>query len=115
MTTLNEKAREYAIEYLHGTTNEQEFMDNEHLLPFKDAVKAIDIALNEATRWRDVNAELPKVDDKGISKYVLAEIMYNTYEVLIYCKNEAHPNGWWSSLTQDGSFHPIKWRPIETI
>lgn len=35
---------EKAFEYLHGTTDEKEFLDMEDLLPLHDAIKAVEIA-----------------------------------------------------------------------
>jgi len=37
-----------AEEYLHGTTNEKEFLEMSDLVPFSDALKACKIAYNEA-------------------------------------------------------------------
>lgn len=35
---------EKALEYLHGTTDEKEFLEIEDFLPLRDAIKAVEIA-----------------------------------------------------------------------
>lgn len=59
---IEEKARNEALEYLHGTSNEKEFLEMEDLLPMHDAIKAVDIAIkyqsDTLTQYKEALREL---------------------------------------------------------
>ena len=84
---IEKEAREEYLEYLHGTSNEKEFLDMDDVIPLHDAVKACEITANfilskwqEADRWRKVEEELPDKDGMYLvttekSLYVIAEYL----------------------------------------
>mgnify|MGYP001191689620 CR=1 FL=1 len=97
------------LEYLHGTTDEKEFLNNNDLLPFKDAVKACEITASfifskweESERWRKVEEELPECN-----KDVLVKVTHNEYVHYLVDRYIYHE---WQEYYLDGCI--IEWKPI---
>lgn len=101
MTTLENKAYEYASQRYYELTQDQQ-NDFNH----DEVERAFIAGYTEALRWRDVNEELPE----------------EPYEVLVQSTRGKHAiatytnmTGWVLQPNARGFGSVIKWRPIEII
>lgn len=126
MTTLNEKAMEYLSEKC-GLTPKDNYYTN-----IQNAYIA---GATEATRWRDVNVELPEDNQSLIRESTLTVLKgrklgtVQTNKILVKYRNgdidistRCKCNGdnyyWWSaheSFESNNDYNIVAWRPIETI
>lgn len=129
MTTLNEKAKEYAqrefcqIGYCGGETpclfNAN--LDYEEMCGIVHAAYDAYIAgVTEATRWRYVNVELPSLDVKILIKAIDGEVrtgsMINQHQFSFDGdSNSPHYTVRTNVKYCGGKADIVSWRPIETI
>lgn len=107
MTTLNEKAMEYLSEKC-GLTPKDNYYTN-----IQNAYIA---GATEATRWRDVNVELPELNQEFLGKMNVPEQWNDSVEFTtehrLYKRISPIDADCREKLLKDGC---IAWRPIETI
>lgn len=117
---IEEEARNRYLEYLHGTSNEKEFLSMTDLLPLHDSIKACEITVNfilskrqEAERWRKVEEELPDPDIAVLCRMKSPNVIV---EGFIYKHNgiakiETQPDFEFEDYA-DGEV--IEWKPISS-
>lgn len=123
---IEEESRNRYLEYLHGTSNEKEFLSMTDLLPLHDAIKACEITVNfilskwqEANRWRNVEEEMP---EESFGTFMAGKYEYTADKFLVKTRNNKYSLAsrcrflghsvweWEGSCTFKSSI--IEWKPI---